>query len=127
MSKYQIKVITTYGNLQRPNQTYENLEIWINIDGRQSFLTEMYLKECDIFGIVPIGLDFASDQSIEHIVDIFEQDINLRYLISQEETNGNKALFCRKNLVDKDGSGFDFDASKETDLISIKGLFNIYG
>ena len=125
MSKYQIKVITTYGNLQRPNQTYENLEIWINIDGRQSFLTEMYLKECDIFGIVPIGLDFASDQSIEHIVDIFEQDINLRYLISQEETNGNKALFCRKNLVDKDGSGFDFDASKETDLISIKGLFNI--
>ena len=127
MSKHQTKVVATYGNLQRPNQTYENLEIWINIDGRQSFLTEMYLKECDIFGIVPIGLDFASDQSIEHIVDIFEQDINLRYLISQEETNGNKALFCRKNLVDKDGSGFDFDASKETDLISIKGLFNIYG
>tara|TARA_R110000737_G_scaffold310560_1_gene319201 strand:- start:1442 stop:1825 length:384 start_codon:yes stop_codon:yes gene_type:complete len=127
MSKHQAKVITTYGNLKRPTQTYENLEVWINIDGRQSFLTEMYLKVCDIFGIVPAGLDFASDQSIEQIVDIFEQNLSLKYIISQEETKGNKALFCKKNLVDKGGSGFDFDENKETDLISIKGLFNIYG
>jgi|10_taG_2_1085330.scaffolds.fasta_scaffold00383_20 hypothetical protein len=127
MPKRQAKVITTYGNLKNPTQTYENLEIWINIDGRESFLTEMYLKECDIFGIVPIGLDFASDQSIEQIVNVLEQNLSLKYIISEEETKGNRALFCKKKLVDKDGVGFHFDANKETDLISIKGLFNIYG
>ena len=127
MPKYQTKVITTYPNLKKPSQTYGNLEVWINIDGRPSFLNETYVKECDIFGIVPSGLDFARDETIELIVDIFEQHDNLKYIISQEEINGDRALFLRKNLVDKEGKGFEVDIYKEKDLVSIKGLFKIYG
>ena len=127
MSQYQTKVITTYSNLKKPNQTYDNLEVWINIDGRPSFLNEIYVKECDIFGIIPAGLDFANDKVIEFIVGVFEQHCSLKYIVSQEETNGDRALFCRKNLVDKEGRGFDVDIYKEKDLMSAKGLFNIYG
>ena len=127
MSKHQTKVVATYGNLKKPSQTYDNLEIWINIDGRSSFLEEMYLKESDIFGMIPTGLDFANDKAIEFIVGVFEQRCSLKYIVSQEEVNGDRALFCRKKLVDKDGNGFKVDIYKEKDLMSVKGLFNIYG
>ena len=127
MSEHKTKVVTTYGNLKKPSQTYDNLEIWINIDGRPSFLKDMYRKESDIFGMIPAGLDFANDEVIEFIVHVFEQHDGLKYIVSQEETNGNRALFCRKKLVDKDGNGFDVDIYKEKDLMSVKGLFNIYG
>jgi len=127
MSKHKTKVITTYPHLKKPNQTYENLEVWINVDGRESFLKETYIKECDIFGIIPSGLDFADGKVIENIVAIFDQDSSLKYVISQEEVNGDRALFCRKRLVDKDGKGFQFDMYTEEDLISTIGLFNIYG
>lgn len=127
MSKHQTKVVTTYDNLKKPSQTYDNLEIWINIDGRPSFLKEMYRKESDIFGMIPAGLYFANDKAIEFIVDVFEQRRSLKYIVSQEEANGDRALFCRKKLVDKDGNGFEVDIYKEKDLISIKGLFKTYG
>ena len=127
MSEYKTRVVATYGNLKKPNQTYDNLEIWINIDGRPSFLEDMYRKEADIFGMFPTGLDFANDRAIELIVDIFEQHSSLKYVVSQEEVNGDRALFCRKKMVDKDGNGFSVNIYKEKDLMSIEGLFNIYG
>ena len=60
-------------------------------------------------------------------MDIFEQHSSLKYVVSQEEVNGDRALFCRKKMVDKDGNGFSVNIYKEKDLMSIEGLFNIYG
>ena len=70
---------------------------------------------------------YANLKKPKLIVDIFEQRDSLKYIVSQEQINGDRALFLRKNLVDKDGNGFEVDIYKEKDLMSVKGLFNIYG
>jgi len=129
MPKHQTKVVAIYSlvlnNIKKPNQTYENLEVWINIDRRPSFFQEIYSKETDIFGIVNVGVEFADDKAVEIIVDLFDQHDSLKYIISKEEIRGNRAIFCKKKLVDKDGTGFEVDIYKEKDLISIEGLFKI--
>ena len=127
MSKHQTKVIVTYCNLKQPDQTYKDLEVWINIDGRESFLKEIYAKECDIFGIIPAGLDFVNNKVIENIVSVFDEYDGLKYIISQEEVDGNMAFFCRKKLADKEGNGFDVNIDTEENLISTTGLFKTYG
>ena len=123
MSKHGPKVIAIFSKLEIPTQTYENLEVWINIDGRESFMIETYSKECDIFGVVPQGFDFANENTITTIVEIFKKYPDLKYVASQVNDNLERVLFCNKPLVDNDNTGFSVNFNEEKDLISVEGLF----
>mgnify|MGYP003115073977 CR=1 FL=1 len=123
MSKHGQKVIAIFSKLEIPTQTYENLEVWINIDGRESFMIEMYSKDCDIFGVIPQGFDFANENTITTIVEIFKKYPDLKYVASQVNDNLERVLFCNKPLVDNDNTGFSVNFNEEKDLISVEGLF----
>ena len=123
MSKHGPKVIAIFSKLEIPTQTYENLEVWINIDGRESFMIETYSKDCDIFGVIQQGFDFANENTITTIVEIFKKYPDLKYVASQVNDNLERVLFCNKPLVDNDNTGFSVNFNEEKDLISVEGLF----
>ena len=127
MSKHGPKVIAIFSKLEIPTQTYENLEVWINIDGRESFMIETYSKDCDIFGVIPQGFDFANENTIKTIVDIFKKYPDLKYIASQVNDSFQRVLFCNKPLVDNDNTGFSVNFNEEKDLISVEGLFTSNG
>jgi hypothetical protein len=127
MSEHDAKVIVVFSKLELPVQTYKNLETWINIDGRDTFMMETYSKQCDIFGFIPQSFDFANEKTIEIIVEIFKKNPTLKYIASQQNESLERVLFCKKSLVDEDNTGFSVDFKKEQDIISVKGLFTSDG
>ncbi len=78
MSIYEPKVIVASYEVERHYQTYENLEIWINVDQRKTFLKEVYDGECEIFGVLPKGIKFMNNESIKNIVSVFQQRQDLK-------------------------------------------------
>ena len=127
MSLHDPKVIVASYNVKRHFQTYKNLEIWINIDRRETFLKETYNKTCDIFGLLPKGIDFIDNSSIKNIVTLFQQYQNMNWIVSEEKYLSHASLFMRKYSVDPDNTGFSFRESKEEETMRVEGIFRIDG
>lgn len=127
MSIYDPKVIVASYEIKRHFQTYENLEIWINVDARESFLKEIYSNECEIFGLLPKGIQLMNNDSIKNIVNIFQQYQDMRWIVSKEKYLSQRAIFMRKDLVDANNRGFSFGTSQQEETITVEGLFKING
>ena len=81
----------------------------------------------DIFAVIPQGFDFANENTIKTIVEIFKKYPDLKYIASQVNDSLQRVLFCNKPLVDNDNTGFSVNFNEEKDLISVEGLFTSNG
>jgi len=125
MSIYDPKVIVASYEIERHYQTYDNLEIWINVDRRESFLKQIYYYECDIFGVLPKGIKFMNNESIKNIVSVFQQRQDLKWIVSKEEALSKKSMFMRKDLVDPNNVGFSFGLEQQEESVQVEGIFKI--
>ena len=66
-------VLVTDGS--RPDQDYERMATWINILGSPEFIATLYeYPEYDVFGVLPNGVEFASEEALSRIVGLFNQE-----------------------------------------------------
>ena len=90
-------VLTTDG--YRPTQTHERLATWINILGDPKFVSDIYTRpEYDVFGVLPSGLEFASEEALSRIVGLFNQERDKIALIYAN----CGAYFINKRIVPPD-------------------------
>ena len=96
-------VIHVSENLKKPKQAHEKLETWFNIYNDPLFSSEIYVKKnCDIFGFIPKGFDFANQNIIGDIVDLFNKDADQIAFIMPDINKETVPYFINKTIVPND-------------------------
>tara|TARA_R110002020_G_scaffold55309_2_gene153602 strand:+ start:24912 stop:25310 length:399 start_codon:yes stop_codon:yes gene_type:complete len=96
-------VILVSEEWRKPKQKHKRLKVWYNIYESPSYPSEIYSNEdCDIFGFIPRGFNFAHENVITNLVNLFNTNPTKIALVLPNIQEAETPYFINKRVIPND-------------------------